>query len=560
VEDATCCVEEWASIIRFVVVDLVAELNVLVSISHGNRLLRFFETRGAVGVEMANTVTDLIPVSTSASSRRHDLDALRAFAMLLGIILHGIMSFIPGIGVIWAVEDSHASPWYGVLLSFIHGWRMPLFFLVSGFFTAMLWRKRGLRELLWHRFNRIFIPMLLGLLTIIPLTWVVSGYVRSRATTATAIVAEDLGDAENAIQTPASEIKIWGDVATADHAAVEKYLAQGGDVQLKDPNGATPLHVACFFGRANIAEVLLKSDASLIALNNEGKRPDELLLIDWGTTSFIANLFQVPVERIDVLKGREAIATLLSERTGRRIASLPIDSKDPSRLSSIVNLLMYFPLLGHLWFLWFLCWYVCIFAVLIKLTQILPIPAVPPSWLLSTRRFLWLIPLTAVPQSLMGRTPGAFGPDTSIGLLPMPAVLAYYAIFFGFGLLYFDVNDRDASVGHGFWWMLAIAVIVLFPLGLILQGSTATGAKIVAAIFQVSFAWYMSFGMIGLFHRHFQEQRSWVRYLSDSSYWQYLAHIPLVIYVQYLVRDLPLPSVVKVIIIFVVTTRSSDWN
>jgi peptidoglycan/LPS O-acetylase OafA/YrhL len=103
-------------------------------------------------------------------------------------------------------------------------------------------------------------------------------------------------------------------------------------------------------------------------------------------------------------------------------------------------------------------------------------------------------------------------------------------------------------------------VIVLFPLGLILQGSTATGAKIVAAIFQVSFAWYMSFGMIGLFQRHFQEQRSWVRYLSDSSYWQYLAHIPLVIYVQYLVRDLPLPSVVKVIIIFVVTTRSSDWN
>ena len=424
---------------------------------------------------MTNTVTDLIPVSTSASSRRHDLDALRAFAMLLGIILHGIMSFIPGIGVIWAVEDSHASPWYGVLLSFIHGWRMPLFFLVSGFFTAMLWRKRGLRELLWHRFNRIFIPMLLGLLTIIPLTWVVSGYVRSRATTATAIVAEDRGDAENAIQTPASEIKIWGEVATADQAAVEKYLAQGGDVQLKDPNGATPLHVACFFGRANIAEVLLKSDASLIALNNEGKRPDELLLIDWGTTAFIANLFQVPVERIDVLKGREAIATLLSERTGRRIASLPIDSKDPSRLSSIVHLLMYFPLFGHLWFLWFLCWY-------------------------------------------------------------------------------FDVNDRDASVGHGFWWMLAVGVLVLFPLGLILQGSTATGAKIVAAIFQVSFAWFMSFGMIGLFHRHFQEQRSWVRYLSDSSYWQYLAHIPLIIYVQYLVRDLPLPSVVKVVIIFVATT------
>ena len=503
---------------------------------------------------MTNTVNNSILTSTSASSRRHDLDALRAFAMILGIILHGIMSFIPGIGVIWAVEDSHASPWYGVLLSFIHGWRMQLFFLVSGFFTAMLWRKRGLRELLSHRFKRIFIPMLLGLLTIIPLTWVVTGYVRSQATTAAASVAADRGEAENTIPTTTSEINIWGDVATADQAAVEKYLSNGGDVQLKDLNGATPLHVACFFGRANIAELLLKSDASLKALNNEGKRPDELLLIDWGTTAFIANLFKVPAERFDILKGRDAIATLISERTGRKIASLPIDSEDPSRLSSIINLLMYFPLFGHLWFLWFLCWYVCIFAVLIKLTQVLPIPAVPPSWLLSTRRFLWLIPLTAVPQFLMGRMPGAFGPDTSIGLLPMPAVLAYYAIFFGFGLLYFDVNDRDAAVGHGFWWMLAVALLVLFPLGLILRGSTATGAKIAAALFQVSFAWYMSFGMIGLFHRHFHEQSPWVRYLSDSSYWQYLAHIPLIIYIQYLVRDLPLPSGVKVVIIFVATT------
>jgi peptidoglycan/LPS O-acetylase OafA/YrhL len=494
---------------------------------------------------------DLIEASSSASSRRHDLDALRAFAMLLGIVLHGMMSFIPGIGAIWAVEDSHAGPWYGVLLSFIHGWRMPLFFLVSGFFTAMLWRKRGLRELISHRFKRIFIPMLLALTTIIPLTWVVSGYVRSQAT---ASVTADRGGAENAIQTPASEIKIWGDVATADQAAVEKYLSHGGDVQLRDPNGATPLHVACFFGRANIAGLLLKSDASLIALNNEGKRPDELLLIDWETTAYIANFLQVPAERIDVLKGREAIATLISERTGRKIASLPIDSEDPVRLSSIVNLLMYFPLFGHLWFLWFLCWYVCVFALLVKLLQVFPIPGVSPRLILSARRFLWLVPLTAVPQYLMARTPGAFGPDTSVGILPFPAVFAYYALFFGFGVLYFDADDRDVAVGRGFWWMLTGAAILLFPLGLSLQGSTAEGAIIASSIVQVCFAWVMSFGMIGLFHRHFKEHTSWLRYLSDSAYWLYLAHIPLIIYIQHLVRDLPLLSGIKVVIIFVATT------
>ena len=506
---------------------------------------------------MRTTGADLIGASSSASSRRHDLDALRACAMLLGIVLHGMMSFIPGIGVIWPVEDSHASPWYGVLLSFIHGWRMPLFFLVSGFFTAMLWRKRGLRELISHRFKRIFVPMLLALFTIIPLTWVVSGYVRSQATTVAANDTADRGDAENAGQTPASEIRILGDVATANQAAVEEYLALGGDVQLRDPNGATLLHVACFFGRANIAELLLKSDASLVARNNEGQRPQDLLLVDWGTTAYIANLFHVPVERNDVLTGREKIAALISEREGSKVPSLPVeavDAVDAVSFGSVIDLLMHFPLLGHLWFLWFLCWYVCIFALLIKLLQVLPIPGVSRRWILSARRFLWLVPLTAVPQYLMARTPGAFGPDTSVGILPFPAVFAYYALFFGFGVLYFDADDRDVAVGRGFWWMLTVAAILLFPLGLSLQGSTAEGARIASSIVQVSYAWMMSFGMIGLFHRHFQAHSSWLRYLSDSAYWLYLAHIPLIIYIQYVVRDLPLLSGIKVIIVFVATT------
>ena len=56
----------------------------------------------------------------------------------------------------------------------IHGFRMPLFFLVSGFFTAMLWRTRGLRALLKQRTTRILLPLVLGGLTIIPATNVVS--------------------------------------------------------------------------------------------------------------------------------------------------------------------------------------------------------------------------------------------------------------------------------------------------------------------------------------------------------------------------------------------------
>jgi peptidoglycan/LPS O-acetylase OafA/YrhL len=262
----------------------------------------------------------------------------------------------------------------------------------------------------------------------------------------------------------------------------------------------------------------------------------------------------VPAERNDVLTGRAKIAALISERVGSKVPSLPVDAADSARFGSYIDLLMHIPLFGHLWFLWFLCWYVCVFSLLVKLLQVLPIPRLSPRWILSARRFLWLIPLTTVPQFLMARTPGAFGPDTSIGLLPFPAVFGYYALFFGFGVLYFDADDRDVAVGRGFWWMLTAAAILLFPLGLSLQGSTAEGAGIASSIVQVSYAWMMSFGMIGLFQRHFQAHSPWLRYLSDSAYWLYLSHIPLIIYVQYLVRDLPLLSGIKVIIIFVATT------
>lgn len=40
-----------------------------------------------------------------------------------------------------------------------------------------LYRRRGLKSLLGHRFKRIFVPMLLGLFTIIPAIWAVSAYV-----------------------------------------------------------------------------------------------------------------------------------------------------------------------------------------------------------------------------------------------------------------------------------------------------------------------------------------------------------------------------------------------
>ena len=78
--------------------------------------------------------------------RRYDLDALRGFAMLLGIVLHAAIPFIP----YWQDGDVGGGLLSGIF-EFIHGFRMPLFFILSGYFTTMLWRGRGIRSLISHR-------------------------------------------------------------------------------------------------------------------------------------------------------------------------------------------------------------------------------------------------------------------------------------------------------------------------------------------------------------------------------------------------------------------------
>ena len=63
------------------------------------------------------------------TTRRTDLDALRSFAMLLGVALHAAMSFVP---FPWPVRDVERSDVLVLLIAAVHGFRRPLFCLLSG--------------------------------------------------------------------------------------------------------------------------------------------------------------------------------------------------------------------------------------------------------------------------------------------------------------------------------------------------------------------------------------------------------------------------------------------
>ncbi len=101
-------------------------------------------------------------VLTSASSRYHGLDFLRALMMSLGLVLHAAQLYLvmPIVDYYW---DPMRSISMDVLLIFINTFRMPTFFMMSGFFTAMLFARGGLDGLMATRYQRFILPFIIFL-------------------------------------------------------------------------------------------------------------------------------------------------------------------------------------------------------------------------------------------------------------------------------------------------------------------------------------------------------------------------------------------------------------
>ncbi|MEY4566245.1 MAG: Glucans biosynthesis protein, partial [Planctomycetota bacterium] len=97
------------------------------------------------------------------TQRRSDLDALRSFAMLLGVVLHASLSFVK---FPWMFHDTQRSDPLFLVWVVVHGFRLPLFFLLSGYFTMLVYDRRGLKNLLHQRFQRIFVPLVVSALVI----------------------------------------------------------------------------------------------------------------------------------------------------------------------------------------------------------------------------------------------------------------------------------------------------------------------------------------------------------------------------------------------------------
>jgi len=495
------------------------------------------------------------------AQRRTDLDALRGFAMLLGIALHASLSFF---AFPWPVHDTRRSDLLPLFLVAVHGFRMPLFFLLSGYFTMLVYRRRGLRSLLEQRFTRIFLPLVIAVATILPLDTALKEFA-GRTIRPEPAVAEILSGDEAAVRrrlaTPgAVERKdaFYGRTPLAwatlhgDPAIVAAVLDAGADVNERDGSGNTALHVVAYFGRDAAGRLLVERGADPRARNVVGRLPAAAMELPAAAAAEFAPLIGLDTLRVDdVLQGRARLRELLPpgpNPEGTEGGSLDRLTLAYSRVLSAERLRLRFGswslhlidtnFFDHLWFLWFLCWLVAIFVIL-AVTGLLP----------SGRQRWWLVAASCLPQAVMGMTlAGSFGTDTSFGFLPKPHVLGFYACFFFFGVATFAAEGLDTRLGRR-WKLLLPAAAVLFVAGIATMNDRA-----LATLVQPAYAWTMSLGLIGLFCRLFPHPRPAVSWLADASYWMYLVHVPLVMVAQLLVREWPLAAGVKFLLILGLVT------
>jgi peptidoglycan/LPS O-acetylase OafA/YrhL len=364
----------------------------------------------------------------TGSERYHSLDALRAVALLLGILLHAGLAYLPGPGIGWAVQDPSKSWLIGAFVLVTHSFRLEVFFLMAGFFARLLYVRRGAGGFVANRALRVLLPFVAGWFLVFP--WIVFAWV-------------------------------WGG-SQGDPASAGAALRQA-----------------------------------------------------WGATVF-------------------SLRGLLH----------PVESK------------LAFPL-THLWFLYYL---VLLYGVFLAGRGLFV------SWL--DRRGVWRQRIDRGVAAFVGskwaivmggfitwpllltmKTWSVDTPDKTFWL--QPPVLTLFGVFFALGWFLHRQAGLLEIIRRRWRTCLACAVVVTLPvLALCLfEGQTGNPRyreiRLIYLLLYAVMMWSWVLALLGLFLRFVTKESRCLRYLSDSSYWLYILHLPVVVLLQVALARWPISCWLK---------------
>jgi peptidoglycan/LPS O-acetylase OafA/YrhL len=362
------------------------------------------------------TTTQFVPDTNVPRTARiqmerfHSLDALRAFALFLGVFFHSIMAYVlpPGVWAIGTAKPPTPLLWF---VYYSHCFRMEVFFLLAGFFARLVIEKRGAAAFLRDRVKRILLVFIVALY---PMKLLLSS----------AWISGGLKTGWLKLPPEVAELPIW-------------HLSIGG-LGLESWPNINLTHLWFLYYLASISGLFLA--ARWLILRLIGHLTDFPQFVDAAfrgvTSSWLAPL----------------CLALVATPVLAMMSGPDVDTPDKS-------LAWHYPVLP-LYGLFF-----CIGWWLHRQVDVLGVLA---------RRWKFFLPLSLVLSVI-----ASIGIWIRISGAEHPAVLRW-ATSFGTSLT------------------MSLAVL----------------------------------GWIGLFVRVFDRSSPWIRYLADSSYWVYLAHLPVVVALQ----------------------------
>jgi peptidoglycan/LPS O-acetylase OafA/YrhL len=363
----------------------------------------------------------------SNQGRLDYLDAARAFALVLGVVFHASLSFMP-VFMGWAVQDISTSSWVTRFTILSHAFRLETFFLLAGFFSRWTCHREGPIPFVRSRALRIGVPFVVGWFILRPL--LVSGWIMGSASLRGDVdVAAGLRGGFQSLATLPSGI------FTGSHLWFLYYLAMITALTLV----ARRLVTATGAWR----EVVVRQADSLVA---------------WLAVS--------PMSM--------AVLVMPTALTLWFMRSWGMDTPDQSLRPHLPALFLYggFFVLG---------------------------------WLLNRQRDAMASFTRITPQRCL------------LAALGIASILL--------------LGDIERDPGH--------------PHFQLAHGTYAVG--------YATTMWSLVLLTLGAFRKFCSRPNAVIRYVADSSYWMYLVHLPIVVWLQVAVAELPLPWWLKLTLITLVT-------
>lgn len=208
----------------------------------------------------------------------------------------------------------------------------------------------------------------------------------------------------------------------------------------------------------------------------------------------------------------------------------------------------------HLWFLYYLLMFSLLTAVGSRW------PLLRFDWLFQRKWLLALSPLALVPGVMGGGLPIA-APESFV---PTWWPFAYYGVFYWVG---WQLLGREVLLDRlqPWCWLLVLASVLLFVphycllpvLDIALVQQATESRSLTPYLLESVLASYLSalltLSALLVGQQFLARSNAWLKFCADSSYWVYLIHLPIMLFLQTLLIPIALPVLGKLVVVTLVT-------